>query len=594
MRRRAAPSWPVALLAALTALVVSGCGGLSTSGPVEPGLEVGSNELQDLRVVFPGPVDGASQESIVRGFLRAGAASDGVYDNARKFLTSQMSEVWNPDETIVLLSGDDPPSATLLNPATVQVTSGAAGTIDVSGRFTAAAPGATVSQTFGVVSVGGQWRISSLPEGMGRWISRNDVSRLVQPYPVHYVSTSAQDVVPDVRWFPLDKLATRLARAQLDAVPDYLTDAATTAVPTGSRLLGDAVSVDGGVATVDLISSKLEPTPTARQDLWAQFIATLTQDTAVSRVSLSVEGVPVDLPGISGSAGSLAEIGFPSSPPLSDVPPVVRRGSEVVAFDTTRLGEPDPREPEGAGDYPQVAPDYRDLAQSADGSEFAAVDPDGDHLSRWRDGTRYEVPDFGTEVGHPAYDLRGFLWAGGVGTADGQPVRLWAVDTRADPADPEVSRAVPVRADWLSGRRVMEARVAADGDRVVVVSTLPDGSSSRVDLAGIVRGERGVPERLALPLQLGSSLTQVRGLTWVDDRTVAVLGILGGSALRPTILTVGGEVRALTEVPDGRSITATGGELDLWVITTGDRLLGRSRAQWLDSGPATDLSTPAG
>ncbi|MGB7820097.1 MAG: GerMN domain-containing protein [Ornithinibacter sp.] len=592
MRWRAAAL--VGPLALLVTLILAGCGGLSTSGPVEPGLEVGSNDPQNLRVVFPGPVDGASQESIVRGFIRAGAASDGVYDNARRFLTSQMSEVWNPDETIVLLSGDESPSATLLDPATVQVTAGAAGTIDVNGRFTAAAPGATVSQTFGVVSVGGQWRISSLPEGMGRWISRNDVSRLVQPYPVHYISTSAQDVVPDVRWFPLDKLATRLARAQLDPVPDYLADAASTAVPVGSRLLGDAVSIDGGVATVDLISGQLEPTPTARQDLWAQFVATLTQDTAVTRVSLSVEGVPVDLPGLNGSASSLTQVGFPPSPTRSNTPPVVRRGSEVVAFDTTRLGEPDPREPEDAGDYPQVAADYRDLAQSADGAELAAVDPGGEQLSRWRDGNRYEVPQFGTDVGHPAYDQRGFLWAGGVGTAEGQPVRLWAVDTRADPADPEASRATPVSADWLSGRRVEQARVAADGDRVVVLSTLPDGSSPRVDLTGIVRGERGVPEHLALPLQLGSSLTQVRGLSWVDDRTVAVLGALGDSGLSPTILTVGGEVRTLTEVPNGQSITATGGERDLWVITTNGRLLGRSGAQWLDSGPATDLSAAAG
>ena len=136
--RRLAP-----VLAVLVALVVGGCGGgLSRVGPVEPGLEVGSGNPPDLRVTFPGPVPGAGQESIVRGFVRAGAASDGAYDNARAFLRSGASEGWSPDGNIVLLADDAPPSATLLDPATVRITAKAAGTVDVHGRYTAAGPGA--------------------------------------------------------------------------------------------------------------------------------------------------------------------------------------------------------------------------------------------------------------------------------------------------------------------------------------------------------------------------------------------------------------------------------------------------------------------
>jgi hypothetical protein len=273
---------------------------------------------------------------------------------------------------------------------------------------------------------------------------------------------------------------------------------------------------------------------------------------------------------------------------------VVRRGAEVSAFDATRLGQPDPREPANAGDYPRVGTDYSDLALSADGAEVAAVDPGGNSLSRWRDGTRYEVPAFGSDVGHPSYDQRGFLWAGGVGTAGGAPVRLWTVNVAGDPADPDQSAARPVRADWLAGRRVADARVASDGDRVVVLSTLPDGSGGRIDLAGVVRGDGGAPERLAPPLRLGISLSTVQGLSWVDDRTVATLGVLDGSTRQPMVLSVGGEVRTLTATPDGRAISSTNGERGLWVVTTGDRLLGRSGSQWLDSGPASDIAVAAG
>lgn len=93
---------------------------------------------------------------------------------------------------------------------------------------------------------------------------------------------------------------------------------------------------------------------------------------------------------------------------------------------------------------------------------------------------------------------------------------------------------------------------------------------------------------------MGTSLKQARGLTWVDGSTVATLGVLEGTTLRPTILSVGGEVRLLAEVPDGKAITATGGERDLWVVTTRGRLLGHAGSQWLDSGPASDLAVPAG
>ena len=82
----------------------------------------------------------------MRGFVRAGPASDAAYDNARAFLVAQASDSWNPDGTIVLLADDAPPSATLLDPATVRITARAAGTVDADGRYTAARPGSTVTR----------------------------------------------------------------------------------------------------------------------------------------------------------------------------------------------------------------------------------------------------------------------------------------------------------------------------------------------------------------------------------------------------------------------------------------------------------------
>ena len=403
-----------AALAVLVALLLAGCGGLSHDGPVEPGLDLGSGNPPNLGVSPPGPVDGAGQESIVRGFVKAGTASDAAYDNARAFLTAKTSEQWNPDRNLVLLSADNAPAATLLDPATVRISAKAAGTVDADGRYTAAAPGSTVTADFGLTSVGGQWRISELPKGFGRWITSSDVSRLVQPYDLHYVSTSQRALVSDTRWFPVDKLASRLARAQIEPVPAHLEGAAVSAVPSGARLLGDAVSIESGVATVNLISGKLAPGETTRQNLWAQFVSTLTQDSAVSRVELSVGGVPVNLVGLDGSAGTLTEVGFSTPPAPSLARPVVRRGDDVMVFDPSTLGDAEPRQPAvSSSNYPQVLRTFHRLALSADGAELAGVDPGGDGISRWRGVNRYEVPLDATDVGNPSYDRRGFLWMGG-------------------------------------------------------------------------------------------------------------------------------------------------------------------------------------
>ncbi len=581
-------------LGLVMALLLAGCGGLSRSGPVQPGLEVGSGNPPVLGVNPPGPGVGATQDSIVRGFVRAGAASDAAYDNARAFLTTQMSERWKPDRTLVLLADDVTPRATLLDPATVRITARAAGTVNAQGRYTAARPGSEVSATFGLSTVGGEWRISELPEDFGRWIASSQVSRLVQPYDVHYVSTSQRSLVPDTLWFPVDKLATRLARAQLVPVPPHLDDTAVTAVPAGTRLLGDAVSIESGVAAVNLISEeKLSAGENTRQNLWAQFVSTLTQDTEVNRVELSVNGVPVNLGGLDGPAGTLAEVGFSTPPEPAPVQPVVRRGDDVVVFDPSTLGDAEPRQPTVSGTYPQVPRAFRRLALSADGNELAAIDPGNNGISRWRGTNRYEVPLDATDVGSPSYDQRGYLWMGGVGTKGAKAPRLWVVDLSADPADPRAA-ATPVQAAWLDDRRVVEARVARDGDRVAVLSTALDGSDTRIDIAGVVRTGGGLPQRLAAPLRVGTSLTRATSMAWLDDRTLAALGVLDGKVLRPVVVSVGGEVRGLTPVPDAVSITSTGGERDLWVVTSKGRLQSRAGSQWVDSGPATDLATAAG
>jgi hypothetical protein len=573
-------------------LVLAGCGAFGRAGPVAPGLEVGSAELSEFQILYPGPGAGDDQRDIVGGFLRAGAASDGAYENARRFLASDLAQRWNPDSSIALLATDASPTTVLVNPRTVRVTAPVTGVVDASGRYTAAAPGALVSATFALALVDGQYRIRSLPGGFGRWVTRGDVPRLVRPFAVHYVSTSRRSVVPDVRWFPLDRLATRLARAQLDAVPAYLRGAATTAVPRDARLLGDAVSVEDGVATVDLVSRPLGADEDTRREVWAQFLSTLLQDPTVERVALAVDGVPVDVSGVDGSAAGLPEIGFVSSDEPTLGRTVVRVDDKIEEFSPVRLGDNDREDPSRTS-YPVIPAAYTRLAVAAeDRPELAAVDPDRDGISRWRGGVRYGVPGEFSEVGSPSYDRRGFLWFGAVGE---EADRVVVVDISGDPADARRSVATPVRADWLTGRRVLETRVAADGDRVAVLSTAADGRrDSRIDVTGVIRGGGGRPERLADPMLLGRTVRDVTGLAWLDDRRVVTLGLLSGLARQPILVSVDGAITPLAPVPGAVGVAAAGGDRNVFVLTQTGAFQRRDGLQWAPSGAGSDLAVPAG
>ena len=576
-------------------LLLGGCVGLQTDGPVRQGLEVGGSSGNPVTVLPPGPEPGASPEEIIRGFLRAGAASQGQMSVARSFLTDDLAPMWDPDAGTTVMGGEPRVDRVGKDRSAYRVSAPVTATIDGHGRYSYAAPDATKGARIGVVQRHGQWRIDSLPDGFGRWLDSSVINRLFRSFNIYYVAVGSSVLVPDVRWLPLDKQATRLARASLDPVPTYLAGAAQSSLATGVTLTVDAVPVVRGVATVDLAAAGLPPDPTARKNIWAQLVATLTQASDVSSVTVTVEGAALSLPDVAGPVSSVAEFGMSLEPPAPDAKPVLRVGDRVLPLAVPRILSPgddgltDVRTP-----FPDVSQEWSGLAESRSGEEIAAVGPDGSELARWRHDRVIEVPFFATDLTRPSYDRHDILWIGGRGTGAYSQVHLWAVNTAADPADRARSRPIPIRVRWLVGRDVVAVRVSPDGQRVAVLSTDADGGDLAVQVSGIVRRPNGVPSGLSpAGNDVAPYLTRAADVTWISTTRVAVLGRMGAEdRLRPYLIDVGGERESLSEVPDAASITTTGGERGLAVVTGDDQVVLRAGQTWLTAPVGSDLAVP--
>ena len=238
--------------------------------------------------------------------------------------------------------------------------------------------------TFRLERAGGEWRISQVPDNFGTWLSQADLDRLYDPFRIYYVSAGDHRLVPDVRWLPLGTgLATRLARSLLAGVPDYLKGAVRTDVPAGTRLAVDAVTVVRARPRWTSSATRLGNDPGQRQNLGAQFLATVTQAPGVDRVALQLEGADLQMPNGDSTVESLSVLGF-TTPSDPVVKPVLRLGTRWSRSTRTTSATPGARPTAPTTSFPTVQPGWAYLAMSRTGQEIAAVGGDRAQLVRWR------------------------------------------------------------------------------------------------------------------------------------------------------------------------------------------------------------------
>ncbi len=571
-----------AAVAALLAL--GGCASIPVRGPVTVG-DVEVQESSELFLQVYGPAEDATPEQVVRGFLSAQAAgvSEG-FETARLFLAEPARETWDPTTQTVVYAGDlplTPGPAPTADPAveptdvpedaaadaaadpaepgddaasptpdagadgtvtlvsTVQVSA----TIDDGGRYTEAAAGATSDVTYSLVTNrAGQWRISSVPDGVV--VSQPNFASVYRPTPLYFVTPDRAYLVPDLRWFPRRNTATYATQALLEGPSPWLRDAVVTGVPVGTTLTVGAVSVDtSGAAVVDLTAGALSASDEQRALLEAQMEATLLRVPGVSAVEVRVSGSPLS-------------VAMPVDP-LRDPSPVglpraVREGAVVTV------------------DGRDVAP-VPGLAPLAQEPTALAVSPvDGSVTVRLGNQTLALLPADGgapvpflqgRDVLAPSVDADGWVWSGSADVG----LRLARYDG--------TEIALPV--DWLTEQEVLAVRVSRDGARVALISRNAEGI--QIDVAGVVRDEAGAPRQLTEPIAVGARLVSATDLAWVDESTLAVLGSAGqDTALAVHTVTVGGQSEGVAAVEGVRSIAAGRGSRSIYVVTGAGELFTRS------------------
>jgi hypothetical protein len=482
-----------------------------TSGPIEQGPQLGtSSEGQFIRVIARAPRDGMTRIQVVQGFLDASASFDGDHAVARQFLTAQASASWTPAEKVSVYEG-----LTTLNqnPRQVVFRANQSGSIDSIGRFAVADPGTELVVPFELTRVNGEWRISSLPQGLV--LSSADVDRAFRTFSLYFFNPTFSTLVPDARLIPVFGAgrATTLVRLLVAGPNAWLQPAVRTGFPEGIGLAVESVPIDFGIARVDLTASAQLLDDNIRQAISQQLVWTLRQLPDVTAIDITAGGQPFAVPG--------APIPQPRDAwPLVD-PAAIPPGTTGFISQVDGVARLIPnglrRVPGGAGNSDVT---LVDIAVSNDSRNVIGLDVDGQlWQARTQIGSALEQVPGITGASSVAFDPAGAIWV--VDPARG------LIAVRSDAA---IS---PITVVGLSEEsEVLAAYPSRDGTRAALI--VRTEARSTVKVGRILRPGPTADTSIVIsaPIRVESRLTEALDIAWAGANTLLVLGGEGAGNLQ--------------------------------------------------------------
>lgn len=580
------------LLVAASVLVTGACAQIPQDGGVQRG---------DVTITDPGPVylqprgprAGAGPEEIVAGFLSAQAG--GVYEDwvtAREFLDEGAAQAWDPtvrtvvmardpeldqvsgptDETIAGAPTDlddgsetDEPAEPVLAEIRGQVA--VTSQLDAEGRYTEATVGTLQDLSFSLEQQpDGQWRITGTEDGT--FMSDSNFSTIFRQTSLYFPSRDGEFLVPDVRWYPSTNTAAHAVNGVLAGPSEWLRDSVSVVAPEGTRLVLDSVVVDeDGTASVDLSQEVLGATDDERAMLRAQLEAVLLRVSGVRAVEVTVNSAPLDI---------RTRVDPTRDPMPALASPLVLSGEAVSTVSSSGV-EPVEGLLSLAGSDPTA------LAISVTGAEVVYRSGRTTIRTAATTAEPSRVLLTGKDLVAPSIDRFGWTWSGDM--LPGSPLQVVSPD----------GVVTAVAADWLDGRSVVSIQVSRDGARIAVVSRDGTGTAgqTRIDVAGIVRGDTDIPVRLSDALVAGAAVVDASQVVWVDESTLAVLAQGQTSGVRTVhLVPLAAHSEALSGVEGAEWIASGRGRRAVYVVTTDGELLNRATTGATWTRVAQDVELP--
>ena len=518
----------VALVAA--ASILTGCARLPMAGEVRQGQFIDDGMSNEQLYYSPsGPIQGATMEEIVTGFLNAGTGPQNDYAVAREYLSDDFRADWRPSDEVLVETGR--PVITFDTEKRAQVTIRVQSQLDERGIYSVAKAGAERTLTYTFTREKGEWRISSAPNLTV--LIRPIFEAIFHSYSLYFFDQQRKYLVPDLRWFPARaSTSTRLVSELFRGPSDWLSGAVSTSIPSDIKLSLSSVSVSNGVASVDLNSKFLSLNATQKLQFKAQLSATLRQLATVTSVQVLVERSPQSI----GDLDAKATSNSPASPVVLSAGEFKHStGAQSANFSNIAA----------------LAVGYgaTEFAVAADESRAALAGPEGIHLVLLSSiASKPMLVDARSEVLRPQFDRQGYLWS--IGKNSGSQVRAISMDGTA--------YAIP--AGWFSVANREEFAISPEGSRIAARLKTPTGS--QIWVSSIIRDKEGRPTGFGKPLQLISPVRTAISIAWAGEVQLAVLDQNDGVRSVPHLITIGADSNSLVGIENGvRLLSSTVGEL---------------------------------
>jgi hypothetical protein len=550
------------LPAALLATLASGCVSLPDSGRVRSVPTERSAVLDEgIPYLPPGPSRGEEAPDVVRGFLDAMTASPLQLSTAREYLTEDAVKQWRPQRRVITYT-----SATLgAISDEAELDLGGAQWIDERGRWRGELPARQHAVRLPLEVEDGEWRIAAAPDAMlvpETWFAEH-----FQQVSLDFLDPGMRIIVPEPVFVPRgEQMATALVRGLIAGPPDPA-PAGLVSLLRGAGLVGGAVTIEAGLATVALDGDGAVTTEESRELLAAQLAWTLRQVPIISSIRVRLGAAPLSL------QGGLTE--FPVGTGAAYDPRAARASDDLFGLrDGHLVGVRGGAKPVAATGPLGAGIPLREVSVDLSGTSAAGVTASGEELVLApvddETGSAVRYPVRGAEdLAHPAWD------------ADG---RLWVLDRRRTGAVVSVlvdNRRTVVDVPGVSGEQVVDLLVSRDGSRLVAAVRRAGGdvvTLSRLDWhTGQVRVS---PARTIARLENTGS--PIRDLAWRSPTEVLMLSALSArlSEVR-TVSVDGSPARVRGAAPpelvraDVRRLVASPAEGALaWAETVEGSLLG--------------------